>query len=51
MTCLLIQGLVTEARENIDPDARPFARKVKEIERQGLTEGAKLAEVVSTSKL
>ncbi|KAK4476422.1 hypothetical protein RD792_015575 [Penstemon davidsonii] len=43
-------GLITEARENIDPDARPFARKVKEIERQGLTEGAKLVEVVSQVK-
>ncbi|KAG8363487.1 hypothetical protein BUALT_Bualt19G0027500 [Buddleja alternifolia] len=43
-------GLLTEARENIDQDARPFARKVKEIERQGLTEGAKLAEVVRQVK-
>ncbi|KAL7125976.1 hypothetical protein ABFS83_14G153700 [Erythranthe nasuta] len=43
-------GLVTEARENIDPDARPFARKVKEIERQGLSEGAKLVEVVRQVK-
>ncbi|KAL3815220.1 hypothetical protein ACJIZ3_016488 [Penstemon smallii] len=43
-------GLITEARENIDPDARPFARKVKEIERQGLTEGAKLVEVVRQVK-
>ncbi|XP_051145167.1 NAD-dependent malic enzyme 62 kDa isoform, mitochondrial [Andrographis paniculata] len=43
-------GLVTEARENIDPDARPFARKVKEIERQGLAEGANLAEVVHKVK-
>lgn len=41
-----IQGLITEARENVDPDARPFARKIKEIERQGLNEGATLAEVV-----
>ncbi|KAK6117762.1 hypothetical protein DH2020_048491 [Rehmannia glutinosa] len=43
-------GLITEARENIDPDARPFARKVKETERQGLTEGAKLVEVVQQVK-
>ncbi|KAL6498731.1 hypothetical protein OROGR_028278 [Orobanche gracilis] len=43
-------GLITEARENIDPDARPFARKVKEIERQGLTEGANLVDVVRQVK-
>lgn len=41
-----MQGLITEARENIDPDAQPFARKTKEIGRQGLREGASLAEVV-----
>ncbi|RVW15590.1 NAD-dependent malic enzyme 62 kDa isoform, mitochondrial [Vitis vinifera] len=39
------EGLITEARDNIDPDALPFARKVKEIDRQGLREGASLAEV------
>ncbi|CAN4081508.1 unnamed protein product [Withania somnifera] len=43
-------GLITEARENVDPDARPFARKTKEIERQGLREGATLAEVVRQVK-
>ncbi|KAK4397106.1 NAD-dependent malic enzyme isoform, mitochondrial [Sesamum angolense] len=43
-------GLITEARENIDPEARPFARKVRETERQGLAEGAKLAEVVRQVK-
>ncbi|PIN00341.1 Malate dehydrogenase (decarboxylating) [Handroanthus impetiginosus] len=43
-------GLITEARENIDPDARPFARRVKETERQGLTEGAKLLDVVRQVK-
>ncbi|KAL0410790.1 UNVERIFIED_CONTAM: NAD-dependent malic enzyme isoform, mitochondrial [Sesamum latifolium] len=43
-------GLITEARENIDPEARPFARKVRETERQGLIEGAKLAEVVRQVK-
>ncbi|KZV57955.1 NAD-dependent malic enzyme 62 kDa isoform, mitochondrial [Dorcoceras hygrometricum] len=43
-------GLITEARENIDPDALPFARKAKETERQGLKEGAKLAEVVRQVK-
>lgn len=43
-------GLITEARENVDPDARPFARKIKEIERQGLNEGATLAEVVQKVK-
>lgn len=41
-----IQGLITEERENIDPDALPFARKVKEVGRQGLGEGASLVEVV-----
>lgn len=40
------QGLITEGRENIDPDASPFARKVKEADRQGLREGASLVEVV-----
>lgn len=44
------KGLITEARENVDPDARPFARKIKEIERQGLSEGATLAEVVREVK-
>lgn len=34
-------------RENIDPEARPFARKVKEADRQGLKEGTSLVEVVS----
>lgn len=43
-------GLITEARENVDPDARPFARKIKETERQGLREGATLAEVVHQVK-
>ena len=40
------QGLITEQRENIDPQALPFARKVKEASHQGLWEGASLAEVV-----
>lgn len=44
------QGLITEAREDIDPDARPFARRVKEIDRQGLREGASLVEVVRQVK-
>ncbi|KAF3657307.1 NAD-dependent malic enzyme 62 kDa isoform, mitochondrial [Capsicum annuum] len=44
------KGLITESRENVDPDARPFARKIKEIERQGLREGATLAEVVHQVK-
>lgn len=43
---LYIQGLITDERENIDPDAHPFARNIKEIHRQGLREGASLAEVV-----
>ncbi|KAG5538788.1 hypothetical protein RHGRI_019364 [Rhododendron griersonianum] len=44
------KGLITEERENIDPDALPFARKVKEIGRQGLMEGASLEEVVRQVK-
>ena len=40
------QGLITEERENIDLEALPFARKVEEASRQGLREGASLAEVV-----
>ncbi|KAB2595166.1 NAD-dependent malic enzyme 62 kDa [Pyrus ussuriensis x Pyrus communis] len=44
------KGLITEEREDIDPDARPFARKVKEINRQGLREGASLVEVVNQVK-
>jgi len=43
---LRIQGLITEGRENIDPDALPFARNLKEMDRQGLREGASLVEVV-----
>ncbi|XP_022851529.1 NAD-dependent malic enzyme 62 kDa isoform, mitochondrial-like [Olea europaea var. sylvestris] len=50
ITFYVIQGLLTEARDNIDPDARPFARNVKESERQGLREGAKLVEVVQQVK-
>ncbi|KAG7579033.1 Malic enzyme N-terminal domain [Arabidopsis thaliana x Arabidopsis arenosa] len=44
------QGLITEGRENIDPEAQPFARKTKEMERQGLKEGATLVEVVREVK-
>ncbi|XP_030515472.2 NAD-dependent malic enzyme 62 kDa isoform, mitochondrial [Rhodamnia argentea] len=44
------KGLITEDRENIDPEARPFARKVKEANRQGLREGASLVEVVREVK-
>lgn len=43
---IFIQGLITEARGDIDPDALPFARKLKEVDRQGLREGASLVEVV-----
>lgn len=43
---MCVQGLITEERENIDPDALPFARRVNEAGRQGLHEGASLAEVV-----
>ncbi|PNY14534.1 NADP-dependent malic enzyme [Trifolium pratense] len=44
------KGLITEGRENIDPDALPFARSLKEMDRQGLKEGASLAEVVKQVK-
>ncbi|GLT66030.1 hypothetical protein SLA2020_384260 [Shorea laevis] len=44
------KGLITEAREDIDPDALPFARKLKEVDRQGLHEGASLVEVVEQVK-
>ncbi|RZC20002.1 NAD-dependent malic enzyme 62 kDa isoform, mitochondrial [Glycine soja] len=44
------QGLITEGRENIDPDAVPFARNLKEMDRQGLREGASLVEVVKQVK-
>ncbi|PON77603.1 Malic oxidoreductase [Parasponia andersonii] len=43
-------GLITDERENIDPDALPFARKIKEIHCQGLREGASLVEVVKQVK-
>ncbi|XP_065016330.1 NAD-dependent malic enzyme 62 kDa isoform, mitochondrial-like [Musa acuminata AAA Group] len=43
-------GLLTEGRMNIDPEALPFARKLKESERHGLHEGARLAEVVTKVK-
>ncbi|KAK4792606.1 hypothetical protein SAY86_023041 [Trapa natans] len=44
------KGLITEERQNIDPEAQPFARKVKEVNRQGLGEGASLVEVVREVK-
>ncbi|KAG6749223.1 hypothetical protein POTOM_046266 [Populus tomentosa] len=50
LVALYTQGLITEERENIDPEALPFARKVKEASRQGLREGASLAEVVREVK-
>ncbi|XP_038982452.1 NAD-dependent malic enzyme 62 kDa isoform, mitochondrial [Phoenix dactylifera] len=43
-------GLITQGRANIDPDALPFARKLKEVSHQGLTEGASLVEVVNKVK-
>ncbi|XLQ99362.1 hypothetical protein S83_065561, partial [Arachis hypogaea] len=45
------KGLITEGRENIDPDALPFARNLKEMVRQGLREGASLVEVVRENDL
>ncbi|XP_021615298.1 NAD-dependent malic enzyme 62 kDa isoform, mitochondrial isoform X5 [Manihot esculenta] len=44
------KGLITEERQNIDPEALPFARKIKEANRQGLREGASLVEVVREVK-
>ncbi|OWM83675.1 hypothetical protein CDL15_Pgr004105 [Punica granatum] len=44
------KGLITEERQNIDPEAQPFAWKVKEVKRQGLREGASLVEVVRQVK-
>ncbi|KAL9255761.1 NAD-dependent malic enzyme 62 kDa isoform, mitochondrial-like protein [Drosera capensis] len=44
------KGLITEERDSIDEDARPFARKASEISRQGLREGASLVEVVQQVK-
>ncbi|PIA50388.1 hypothetical protein AQUCO_01300850v1 [Aquilegia coerulea] len=43
-------GLITEERTNIDPQALPFARKAKEVGHQGLREGASLVEVVQQIK-
>uniref|UniRef100_A0A0E0AK58 Malic enzyme n=1 Tax=Oryza glumipatula TaxID=40148 RepID=A0A0E0AK58_9ORYZ len=43
-------GLITEERTNIDPDARPFARRKSELGHQGLSEGASLVEVVKKVK-
>lgn len=40
------KGLITDDRKDIDPHARPFARKANEISRQGLWEGASLVDVV-----
>ncbi|XP_021755180.1 NAD-dependent malic enzyme 65 kDa isoform, mitochondrial [Chenopodium quinoa] len=44
------KGLITEEREDIDPEVRPFAWRANEINRQGLKEGASLAEVVRQVK-
>ncbi|OAY67073.1 NAD-dependent malic enzyme 62 kDa isoform, mitochondrial [Ananas comosus] len=43
-------GLITECRENIDQDIKPFAKKLKEVSHQGLSEGASLVEVVKKVK-
>jgi hypothetical protein len=43
--------LVTEARNDIDLDVAPFARKVEELGSQDLREGSNLAEVVHHSIL
>lgn len=43
---LLMQGLITKDRKDIDPAALPFAKAHHEIEGLGLQEGAGLAEVV-----
>lgn len=46
ISVLFGQGLITEERVDIDPDARPFARRKSELTHQGLNEGASLIEVV-----
>lgn len=40
-----MQGLVTTERNNLDPDAAPFAKNPRDID--GLTEGASIVEVVN----
>lgn len=44
------KGLITDERNDIDPEVRPFARKANEISRQGLNEGASLVQVVQQVK-
>lgn len=43
---MLMQGLITKHRKDIDPAALPFAKAHHEIEGLGLQEGAGLLEVV-----
>ncbi|KAI9179995.1 hypothetical protein LWI28_000017 [Acer negundo] len=45
------EGLITDEREDIDPDALPFARKVKEVGRQGLGEEQVLLKCVGLGTL
>ncbi|KAK9076506.1 hypothetical protein SSX86_004840 [Deinandra increscens subsp. villosa] len=45
-----VNGLITEERENIDDDVKPFAKKSNEMRRRGLNEGASLLEVVQEVK-
>nr|GEU97438.1 NAD-dependent malic enzyme 62 kDa isoform, mitochondrial [Tanacetum cinerariifolium] len=43
-------GLITEERNDIDHDVKPFARKTIDVKRRGLREGASLVEVVQEVK-
>ncbi|KAJ9565447.1 hypothetical protein OSB04_001413 [Centaurea solstitialis] len=45
-----VNGLITEEREDIDDEVKPFARKTNEISHRGLREGASLVEVLQEVK-
>ncbi|KAI3681367.1 hypothetical protein L6452_36161 [Arctium lappa] len=45
-----VNGLITEEREDIDHEVKPFARKTNEISHRGLREGARLVEVLQEVK-
>ncbi|KVH89261.1 Malic enzyme, NAD-binding, partial [Cynara cardunculus var. scolymus] len=45
-----VNGLITEEREDIDHEVKPFARKTNEISHRGLREGASLVEVLQEVK-
>ncbi|KAF3771870.1 NAD-dependent malic enzyme isoform, partial [Nymphaea thermarum] len=47
----IVKGLLTEERKTIDPDARPYAKSLKEVSRYGLQEGASLIEVCVSASI